>query len=97
MSTTEQKIEIMQAYVDGKAIQYKDRCAYEWHIMEQEEWDWCFFEYRIAPEPKKVMMQMWKNSVDGRIMMQQAGYVGFGYSWKKVGVPFEDVYPEESE
>ena len=51
----------------------------------------------IPKPPKKAVFQMWQNSRDGSIMMQQAGYVGFGYSWKKVGVPFEDVYPEESE
>ena len=55
-------------------------------------------EYTHLPKPpKKAMFQMWQNSRDGSIMMQQAGYVGFGYSWKKVGEPFEDVYPEESE
>jgi len=96
MSTTEQKIEIMQAYVDGKAIQYKDRCAYEWHIMEQEEWDWCFFEYRIKPEPKTEMMQMWQNK---RTKIPRAHPVILPPSrgeWLKVGEPFEFTYPEES-
>ena len=44
---------------------------------------------------KKVMMQMWKNRA-GRTMLQEAGYVGFGYDWVKVGEPLEIVYPEES-
>ena len=94
MSTTEQKIEIMQAYVDGKAIQYKDRCAYEWHIMEQEEWDWCFFDYRIKPETKKAMMQMWQNS--------EGFYAAYPVSdgarkTKKIGEPFEFTFPEEDD
>ena len=47
--------------------------------------------------PKKVMMQMWVRA-DGRSMMlQEQDYLGFGYSWSKVGEPFEFVYPEESE
>lgn len=49
----------------------------------------------LPPPPKKVMMQMWEYCGYGRIMLQQAGYVGFGYGWGKVGEPFEFVCPEE--
>ena len=44
--------------------------------------------------PKKVMMQMWDRE-DGRSMLQEQDYLGFGYSWSKVGEPFEVTYPEE--
>ena len=44
--------------------------------------------------PKKLMMQSWVRD-DGRSMLQEQDYLGFGYSWSKVGEPFEFVFPEE--
>lgn len=40
----------MQAYVEGKQIQYKDDEV--WIDIENPDWDWHNWEYRIKPEPK---------------------------------------------
>lgn len=56
MKTTKEMIEVMQAFVDGKPIEY----AYydEWFSIEDPDWDWCEKDYRIAPEyvPEDRMM-----------------------------------------
>lgn len=43
-------IKVMQAYVEGKQIQYKDDEV--WIDIENPDWDWHNWEYRIKPEPK---------------------------------------------
>lgn len=50
---TKEAIAVMQAYVDGKRIEYHHRYA----ILKNGEtrdpnWDWVEFDYRIAPDPK---------------------------------------------
>jgi len=56
MTTTAEKIAIMQAYVDGKTIEvrmrkYSDR--YEWLHITVPSWDWSNCAYRVKPEPPK--------------------------------------------
>ena len=43
-------IKVMQAYVEGKQIQYKDDEV--WINIENPDWDWHNWEYRIKPEFK---------------------------------------------
>ncbi len=56
MSTTADKIRIMQAYVDGKCIQINaapngmEPC---WCDYRGPSWDWAVQDYRIKPEPRK--------------------------------------------
>jgi hypothetical protein len=51
--TTQEKIEVMQAYAEGRKIQMRPKEFKEWDdwgISEEPEWDWCLNEYRIKPE-----------------------------------------------
>lgn len=51
---TKQMIEVMQAFVDGKKIEYSIVGRNDWiraNCVPVWAWDRC--EYRIAPEPKK--------------------------------------------
>ena len=48
-SDTADYIKVMQAYVEGKQIQYKDDEV--WIDIEYPDWDWHNWEYRIKPEP----------------------------------------------
>lgn len=54
--TTKEKIEVMQAFVDGKTIQYKQKLSNQWHEWlhwdEEPYWSWSDTDYRIKPEPK---------------------------------------------
>ena len=43
-------IKVMQAYVEGKQIQYKDDEV--WIDIDDPDWDWHNWEYRIKPEPE---------------------------------------------
>ena len=48
-SYTADYIKVMQAYVEGKQIQYKDDEV--WIDIDDPGWDWHNWEYRIKPEP----------------------------------------------
>ena len=48
-SYTADYIKVMQAYVEGKQIQYKDDEV--WIDIDDPDWDWHNWEYRVKPEP----------------------------------------------
>lgn len=51
MKTTEEKIEIMQAYEDGKEIECEINSA--WYDVTNPNWNWDICDYRIKEEPKR--------------------------------------------
>ena len=54
---TEEAIKVMQAYVDGKQIQWFDRHDESWaDTTVHPQWNWDEKEYRVKPEPRKVYM-----------------------------------------
>lgn len=54
MSKSEAKefIEIMQAYVDGKEIEYRAKNG-EWFVIENPVWNFNEVEYRVRVKPKE--------------------------------------------
>ncbi len=45
-------IKVMQAYVEGKQIQYVDSETEDWTDIESPIWNWDIYDYRVKPEPK---------------------------------------------
>ena len=43
-------IKVMQAYVEGKQIQYVDSETEDWADIESPIWNWDTYDYRIKPE-----------------------------------------------
>ena len=67
---TREKIAVMQAFVDGKAVEIRvhrpcnlTRSRWRGQVMDatSPSWDWFNFEYRIKPEPEVV----WVNKREG--------------------------------
>lgn len=57
MSSTKEKITVMQAYADGKLIEYRIKPSYEWitYLGTGElSWDWWNNDYRIKQEPEYI-------------------------------------------
>lgn len=81
--TTQEKIEVMQAYEEGKQIQA--RLLYEtigmtgcydvikWEDVQTPTWNWDAWEYRIKPEPKEPKYRPYKD------------FAEFLADWKKHG------------
>ena len=49
--TVKEKIEVMQAFVNGKQIEGKSKKSDEWKLVENPVWDWGINEYRVKHEP----------------------------------------------
>jgi len=54
MKTTQEMIEVMQAFCDGKQIQFLSNRSGVWVQTENPCWAWAVFDYRIKPEPKEI-------------------------------------------
>lgn len=59
MKTTKEKIEVMQAFEEGKKVERKPITGYAigWTRSESPQWDWAYYDYRVADEPK---LRPWK-------------------------------------
>lgn len=61
--TTKEKIEVMQAYLDGKQIQFREfplNGREKWMDLTGEPaWKWGTYEYRIKPEPR-IPIEEWR-------------------------------------
>lgn len=55
--TTQEKIAVMQAFADGKEIEY--RSDGNWAKVNYPSWNWAKYIYRVKPEPK---LRPYKNS-----------------------------------
>ena len=64
---TTEAIKIMQAWLDGKAIEGRSRAIEPWAIEGWEpiigdpQWDWARFDYRIKPEPRVMYLAEFSN------------------------------------
>lgn len=61
---TERAIEVMQAYLDGKPIEYqRNGMSPEFWIAvnkyPEPRWDWGMFDYRVKPDP--IEFEVWYN------------------------------------
>ena len=55
MKTIQEKIAVMQAFAEGKTIEYSiisDKLE-DWIITESPFWDWIRIDYRVKEEPKQ--------------------------------------------
>ena len=57
---TAQMIEVMQAFENGKKIEFRERGSRTWKPDENPEWDWSGIEYRIAPESAQKKGGRWE-------------------------------------
>jgi len=67
MKTLAEKIEVMQAALDGKEIEvrnYPHETNHQWADIDKKEivWNWPNVDYRIKQEP----MEFWVNTFNGR-------------------------------
>ena len=48
---TKEAIRVMQAYVDGKEVEFKWG-SMDWNSTDKPEWNWSAYDYRIKPTAK---------------------------------------------
>ena len=57
--------EVMRAFEQGRQIQEKCYYLTEWEDIDDPEWDWVGYEYRVKPKPKTKMYQWVFKDADG--------------------------------
>lgn len=83
--TTKEKIEVMQAYLDGKQIQITNRGGKDWGaVVTNPVWDWQVFDYRIKPKEEPVRMTNrqlaeWVGKGNGEWLAIMGVHSDFGY------------------
>ena len=73
MKTTAEKIEVMQAWLDGKTIEsydedieHKDTYNIKSHYCSEPKWNWLKYDYNVIKEIKQGWFLHWPdNSVSG--------------------------------
>ena len=52
---TKEKVEVMQAWLDGVTIEISGRGRKNWRhlVLDEPLWDWKNTDYRIKPEPRE--------------------------------------------
>lgn len=63
---TKEKIEVMQAFVDGKEIEYRDSDI--WLPTTDPIWDWDTCDYRIKKTPKYIVLAACCDKTDFEIV-----------------------------
>lgn len=58
--TTEEMIEVMKAYTEGKHIEFRATKNDSWHEAVPR-WDWNNYEYRVKPEKKEPIYRPYKD------------------------------------
>lgn len=66
--TTEEKIAVMQAFLEGKTIEIAaatGSSAGTWDKITRPAWDWLSNQYRVKPEPKEFYAIVYTSSDGG--------------------------------
>jgi hypothetical protein len=83
MTTTVEKIRVMQAYEDGAEIESRAAgVAGKWYASDKPAWNWFDREYRVKPKPKEI----WVNEYDDPSARYTTGTAVFIYSTRKLAV-----------
>lgn len=61
IKTAKEHIEVMQAFIDGKEIEFKqDSCKGIWRQTTTPTWDFCDYKYRIKPSEPEYVYPIYK-------------------------------------
>lgn len=68
---TKRKIEVMQAYADGKRIEMKFPSGSSWEECDAPAWDWTALDYRIKPKPRVLWENEYQEIADPDVILRQ--------------------------
>ena len=73
MSTIQEKIAVMQAFADGKRVEYRDKdTPGDWRIAAFPCWDWEDFDYRIKSEPRRIWVNFYTEDFEAYLSAKAA-------------------------
>ena len=66
MKTVKEKIEVMQAFEDGKQVEVTISGKSKWFNCGEPTWNWVASDYRVKPEPVEFWMNLYPDGDWGR-------------------------------
>jgi hypothetical protein len=66
MKSLKEKIEVMQAALDGKEIEASEKNG-KWAEASAPNWDWHIYDYRIKPEPREFFVNVYGDGLTGEL------------------------------
>ena len=72
MKTLKEKIEIMQAALDGEEIEVYSTRGDDWVKTNVPVWNWDNYDYRIKPKPLEFWVNIYSDSVLGYTTEKEA-------------------------
>lgn len=71
----EQIIEVVQGFMDGKDIQWKEiNFGHQWDkVRGKPFWNFAIYDYRIKPEPREFILTT-ENNIGWRCINGEVGY-----------------------
>jgi hypothetical protein len=76
--TTQEMIEVMQAYDDGNSIEFSEKSRIGWFYDETPKWNWVYFTYRVKRLTRDEMINRLVDD-DIRHILLSAEYGDYSY------------------
>lgn len=90
--TTLEQIAIMQAFADGKDIEYRlDNEDHPWAPLADPKWNWAAYDYQIAQEPRTIWVNETADGVLAGIFTHEATALE---NQLRMGVPYTRKFVE---
>lgn len=91
LEATQNKIEVMQACIEGKTIQLRTRGHNKWKTVPHPKWDWAIYEYQIKPEPQIIWVNFYASGSFYAHSTKKLAERRGGGEAKRTAVPFVEV------
>ena len=96
--TTEEKIKVMQAHIDGEYIEFRIKGEEVWEDCGIPAWNWQEFEYRIKPEEKKPTYRPYKDTDEMIADFKERFKVNVpSYAMPLIWLKYEGLYSKVNE
>jgi hypothetical protein len=78
-------IKVMQAWCDGKQIEYRSFRLTPWMpLLAEPAWNFIHSEYRIKPEPPELIeIEAWVHNENGQVLDTSVQVTPVGYTKRK--------------
>lgn len=85
MKTIEEMIKVMEHFKNGGEIEFSSDNN-NWHNLEEPQWNWSDYDYRIKEQKKTVTIEKWLLERDGDITAVEGNEDSLTSwnGWKKV-------------
>jgi hypothetical protein len=68
MTTIQEQIAVMQAFADGKEIEFESAIDHSWYTTRAPSWNWSYYNYRVAVPKPRTMTRWFFEDASGNLI-----------------------------